>query len=206
MNIISFSLWGVNPRYINGAVRNARIAAGIYPKWRCRFHCSSGVPENIIAALRSAGAEIIIMDGDDGLFWRFLPAGDINIGYFISRDTDSVLNVREKAAVDEWIASGKDFHIMRDHYYHGMPMMGGLWGCKGGAIPDITDKIDKWSPRNNYNDDQKFLAQMIWPHIQGRCMCHDSCPTNKHCGVRFENTRPFPKHPPYKSFVGEVIP
>jgi len=203
--IISFSLWGSNPRYHRGAIQNACIANNIYSGWRCRFYCSPGVPADVIKALQDAGAETIIMPGDDGLFWRFLPAGDSSIKLFISRDTDSLLNVREKAAVDEWIASGKDFHIMRDHYYHHMPMMGGLWGCKGGAIPDIAAKISAWSPRSNYNDDQLFLAKMVWPYIQDRCICHDSCPTHKYEGVRFDNTRPFPPHQPYTSFVGEVV-
>ena len=34
---IAFSLWGDNRRYLDGAVRNARLAPDMYPGWRCRF-------------------------------------------------------------------------------------------------------------------------------------------------------------------------
>ena len=36
---------------------------------------------------------------------------------------------RERDAVDEWIASNKTFHIMRDHIWHdGIEILAGMWG------------------------------------------------------------------------------
>ena len=43
-NIIAFSLWGKEPRYLDGAIRNAEQAAELYPHWRCRFYIDSSVP------------------------------------------------------------------------------------------------------------------------------------------------------------------
>jgi len=34
--IISFSLWGDNPIYTQGAIRNAELAKEVYPDWVCR--------------------------------------------------------------------------------------------------------------------------------------------------------------------------
>ena len=48
----------------------------------------------------------------------------------ISRDADSRLSLREKEAVEKWINSDKDFHIMRDHPHHYYPILGGTWGFK----------------------------------------------------------------------------
>lgn len=45
--------------------------------------------------------------------WRWLPLGDDMVDVFVSRDTDSCINEREKAAVDEWLASDTLFHVMR---------------------------------------------------------------------------------------------
>ena len=60
--------------------------------------------------------------------WRFLLLGDPTVSMFIVRDSESRLRLREKAAANEWISSGKPFHSMRDHPLHNDPMMGGNSG------------------------------------------------------------------------------
>ena len=32
-NVIAFSLWGSNPRYLRGALTNATVARYLYPGW-----------------------------------------------------------------------------------------------------------------------------------------------------------------------------
>ncbi len=50
--------------------------------------------------------------------WRFLPAGDEMLGAMVSRDLDSPLTPRERAAIDEWLTSNFTFHAMHDHSFH----------------------------------------------------------------------------------------
>ena len=50
--------------------------------------------------------------------WRFLPAGDATVSVMASRDLDSPLTLRERAAIDEWLSSNLSFHCMRDHPFH----------------------------------------------------------------------------------------
>ena len=38
MNLITFSLFGDNPLYCQGAVENANTARVIYPEWTARFY------------------------------------------------------------------------------------------------------------------------------------------------------------------------
>ena len=131
--IISFSLWGNNPKYTIGAIKNAELSKIIYPDWICRFYCGKSVPLDIIEKLKSYdNVEVIEMDeyGDwNGMFWRFYACEDADV--MISRDTDSRLSFREKSAVDEWMNSDKDFHIMRDHPYHNALILGGKKEEKG---------------------------------------------------------------------------
>ena len=102
--IIAFSLWGDNPKYTVGLIKNLDLAKEIYPGWICRVYCGKSVPENIISEIEKRdNKELIIMDeqGDwEGMFWRFFAAEDADI--MISRDSDSRLNNREKAAVEQW--------------------------------------------------------------------------------------------------------
>ena len=56
--IISFSLWGSNPRYLRGALHNVIAARRIYPDWTCRFYVDSSVDAGFAGALKGEGAEI----------------------------------------------------------------------------------------------------------------------------------------------------
>jgi hypothetical protein len=191
MKVISFSIWGTNPVYTVGAIRNAEIANHLFPDWKCIFYCFDSVPSNIIDKLTSMeNVEVrrIQGNGDNrGMFNRFLPVEEKGIEYYICRDADSRLSPREKIAVDEWISSGKDFHIMRDHPYHGTAIMGGMWGCRGGIFRGLEDTIENFKANTNKGQDQLFLSKIIYPLIlNGKisCIVHDP----------FFEKKPFPKN------------
>ena len=136
--IISFSLWGDNPKYTVGAIENAKLAKTIYPDWTCRFYIDNTVPKEIINLMKQRGAEIYKYDikGDwFSMFWRFLAISDDDVECMISRDCDSRISEREQLAVKEWLESDKLFHIMRDHPHHESYILAGMYGTK--KIKDI---------------------------------------------------------------------
>ena len=49
--IISFSLWGTNPKYTIGAIKNADLAEEIYPDWVCRYYVAQDVPRGVLFKL-----------------------------------------------------------------------------------------------------------------------------------------------------------
>ena len=51
--IISYSLWGNEPMYTIGAIRNAELAKEIYPDWVCRFYIGDDVEDGIVGKLKS---------------------------------------------------------------------------------------------------------------------------------------------------------
>jgi hypothetical protein len=199
--IISFSLWGNNPKYTIGAVRNSELSNEIYKDWICRFYVGKSVPQEIINQLESkSNVEVISMDesGDwTGMFWRFLACEDSDV--MISRDTDSRLSLREKVAVDEWLKSNKDFHIMRDHPYHQTEILGGMWGCRNGVLKNIKELITNYKKGNFWQVDQNFLRELIYPIIKEKSFVHDSY-------LNYEAFRkPFPSVRKNKEFVGDVF-
>lgn len=177
MKIISFSLWGNSPKYVTGALRNAALAASVYPGWRCRFHCGGSVPGDAIAALTAHPHVDVVRHNSLGdwtaMFWRFLELADPAVEAAIIRDADSRLNARERAAVDAWLASGIPSHVMRDHPAHDRVMLGGMWGARGGLFTDIGELIARHSLDDRYQVDQDFLEVVIWPRMHDRCMQHD---------------------------------
>ncbi|MEM7637389.1 MAG: tetratricopeptide repeat protein, partial [Pseudomonadota bacterium] len=179
LNIIAFSLWGDGEKYLNGALENARLAPEIYPDWRCRFYCDDTVPQAVRDQLKTLGAEIAMMNRVnpfDGLFWRFLPVNDGRTRHFLVRDADSIINAREQAAVSEWLASGKAFHVMRDWWTHTEVMLAGMWGGTGGVLPPLQTLLQDFKPSAlaNWHLDQWFLRSQVWPTVRQSCLIHDS--------------------------------
>lgn len=174
--IISFSLWGDNPKYTVGAIKNAELAKSIYPDWKCRFYCANDIPNSILFNLEIYdNVEIIKMNNSGNwksMFWRFMPASEEDVDVLICRDTDSRLNLREKSAVEEWLSSDKGFHIMRDHPAHGFPILGGMWGSKKGAVPNMKDLINSFPQQDLYGTDYQFFAS-IGNEIRGNILVHD---------------------------------
>jgi protein O-GlcNAc transferase len=200
MKLISFSLWGNNPKYTVGAIRNAELAKSIYPGWRCRYYVANDVPLPIILTLQQYdNVDIVEMNESGnwkGMFWRFMPASESDVEIMISRDTDSRLNDREKAAVNEWINSDKGFHIMRDHPHHGYPVLGGMWGVKNGMFPNMKDLIDGFSQEDSYGTDYKFFDNLVFPKLdEENAMVHDE----------FFEGQPFPTEREGFNFVGQVF-
>lgn len=209
--IISFSIWGTDKMYLDGALENLLIASKIYPEWTCRFYLRNDVPYEVEDILYTNGAEIVRIEppykGEwEGLYWRFYPAADSSIERFISRDIDSILNVREAAAVNEWIESGKPFHIMRDHEFHSMPILGGMWGCIGGEVPDMVELIRKYGDFSKKGADQIFLEKTIWKQAYFNNITHGEYYKDK---FNYNNCiKPFPKHeelPKDSPYVGSIV-
>lgn len=206
--IISFSLWGSNPKYTVGAIKNAILAKDIYPEWKCRFYCANDVPNPIVFQLEVLDNTEVIYKNQPGdwtsMFWRFEPAAEQDIEVMISRDTDSRINERERAAVDEWLNSDFGFHIMRDHPWHGYPVLGGMWGAKRNTIPDIKDRMNTFEQTDQYGTDYSFFAQ-ISESIKGNAFVHDEFFHNNSGLVSYQGCkpRPFPTRRIDKNFVGK---
>ncbi len=175
--IISFSLWGNDYKYLGGALQNIELAKFYYPEWICRFYVGVSTNKKFVEKLMSFdNVEVVSMDehGDwTGMLWRFYPASDSEVDIMVSRDCDSRIHPREVYAVNEWINSDKKFHIMRDHQYHGIPILGGMWGSKKGVIHNIKELCDEFQLEEVKGIDQKFLAEKIFPIVKNSSLVHD---------------------------------
>lgn len=179
-NIISFSLWGNNKRYTDGAIANVIEASKIYPSWKCYFYCDETAPIDVRNELTNLGARVIMVVSSGspfvGLFWRFMAAGSTGVDRFLVRDADSIVNTKERDAVSEWLESPSLFHVMRDGYTHTELMLAGMWGGVGEILP--MDKLIKMPQKSNNlaskTADQLFLRNIVWPIIRENVMVHDS--------------------------------
>lgn len=195
--IICYSLWGSDPKYTIGAIRNAEQIKEVYPGWIARFYCGTSVPEDIISKLLSLGAQIKLMPekGDwSGMFWRFEAIAEPDVEVMLSRDTDSRLTKREALAVNHWLRTDKLFHVMRDHPEHNTEILGGMWGAKKPILQDITYLIKSYDKGDFWQVDQNFLREVVWPRVAYTTLTHDP----------FFAKIPFPSARKDYEFIGQV--
>jgi hypothetical protein len=216
-NIIVFSLWGDHPMYWKGALRNIELAKINYPKFICRFYIDKNCNNELIESIKGDNVEVILMEPEtyeysnmsvrfnhSGLFWRFLPLKEKDVNVILFRDCDSRISEREVSAVNEWLSSDKDFHIMRDHPYHPWPILTGMWGCRNNKLLNIDDLLLKWKTHKSKGifqaEDQDFLGQFIYPITINNSVEHSDF------GIKFgSDTKPFPTTRNDYEFVGDVF-
>ena len=181
-----------------GALHNASLAKIVYPNWTCRFYTGKTVPEDILSHLSEFNNVEIIPTNEDGnwksTFWRFLAASDENIDTVIVRDCDSRLWYREKLAVEEWLKSDKDFHIIRDHPYHNVPILAGMWGVRNNFLKNMKTLCSQYNKEDLKQSDQNFLRDVIYPIVKDKSYTHDT----------FFQKSQLPGARDQKHFVGQV--
>jgi hypothetical protein len=91
--VISMALFGNNPNYTMGAIRNAQLLPVVFPGWTLRVYiaepesanASLKVPARIISKLRVLGAQIAYVNGpllQVPRQWSYLVADDPNVSSF----------------------------------------------------------------------------------------------------------------------------
>ena len=181
-NAISFSLFGNKDFQSHAAILNARAARFLYPGWCCRFYVDDLATPDLVRALDAEGARVLRVDGlpagSHGGIWRFLVADDKEVERYLVRDSQALLNIRERAAVEAWLGSDRHFHVMRDNFDHSELLLPGLWGGIRGALPPIGPWVRAWmngraaEPGNTL--DHKFAGDQLWPTIRTSVLTHDS--------------------------------
>lgn len=200
-NVISYSLWGNNPRYVTPLLENLKIWPHLFPAWTIRVYIDKSVPHDVVGQLRRNGADLVDKTSESEapfytrLLWRFEVANDSTVRRFLVRDADSLLSVKERVAVDAWLPSDAYFHVMRDFYTHTDLMLAGMWGGVANILPDLKKLRHAYrsSKMQGRTADQRFLSDMVWPTVSQSCVIHDSVFTGCLGSVPF---------PPY----GDLLP
>lgn len=214
-NVISFSLWGDDIRYLEGALRNASLAHQWYPGWICRFYVPCSFGEKVLERRtlerldKMNNVELAFMlDEYPRMFWRFLVADDIEVNRFLVRDADSRITEQEVMAVLEWMQEDTILHTCRAHPAHARPINGGMWGAMWKRpdwnAPWMSYLIDQFikeegARANDYGKDQEFLGRYIWPWACRSATQHDAV-----CRSAYPGSKPFPMKWPHPRFMGEV--
>ncbi|XP_066943582.1 uncharacterized protein [Macrobrachium rosenbergii] len=232
--VISVSLYGKDPGYWNGLPEILSQARLLYPEWKVWIYANPRSWMKVLCPLLRKHDHLRICDvtnlpqplynisNVNPMLWRISPLGDPKVGSLLVRDSDSKLTEREQMAVQEWLQSGKTFHIMRDHPMHTAPILGGMWGARwdqslaGNSSREVESRssshqalrakslrrirnkifVEAFNDRA-YGSDQVLLSRILWPSMWS-VMVHDSF----YCEVYSFGWRPWPTERVNGSFVG----
>jgi hypothetical protein len=215
--VISYCIYGNNPKYTTGIIEAVISSNLIYLDWEVWvYYSKKSVPSKIVDMLRNLNCTLIPYEDDlfsnddhsEGMFRRFQPLSNENVGVWISRDADSRCTKRERMMVEEWLQSGKAIHSILDHPCH-KSLMGGTIGVSNtilkqkypDKIVDIDDVLKSYAEShdnkmNKYNMDQLWIRDHfksivltekdILVHVNERSVCIRDCsmyglsPINEH--------------------------
>ena len=181
-NVIAYTLWGNENRYRVPLMENVRLLPHLFPAWTIRVYHDATVDHGFILDLGRQGVQprqMILPPGQPGhrrLLWRFEAIRDPSVARFLIRDADSLLNVKERVAVDAWLASDAWFHAMRDWHTHTDLILAGMWGGVGNVLPGPADLFrlsTGWRMENDHID-QDILSDTVWPCVRHSILIHDS--------------------------------
>jgi hypothetical protein len=203
--VISFSLYGDNPKYTMGMIRNLEIIEKLYSDWTTYIYYNETLPTSIIEKIKEFN-NVELNDMTTlkipGMFWRFLPNDDSDVDRFIVRDSDSRITKREVEAVNEWVNGGKILHIMRDHPHHNYVILGGMWGMKCQKDFNMKEYFMNYTNSTSLFEkmtDMNFLRDVIYPKYKDNSCVH----ATYHKKEKW--SKPFTSNWVDYKFVGEIF-
>lgn len=211
--VVSYSVGGAKPgEYWYGVTQLAPRLPQMYLGWIMRVHIDNSINSTWMCPLACNNPHLDFCDvtqlpglgdvsGSHPRVWRFSVMGDPLVRRYVIRDSDSPVLQREVDAVQDWLRSGTQcYHVMRDNFFHGVPMLGGMWG----GCQDIWNSKNKIliaravALCNRMDNDQAILWRLVWPVASQNGTFHDaySC-------QRFPGSKPYPTQRQNYTFIGQ---
>ena len=196
--VISYSLYGKDLRFMVGAIKNAQLAQVFFPGFIVRFYVGASVPTWVRSTLwlfdNVEMVDVDLPENSLARMWRFKAICDPTVDVVLSRDCDARLSLREAEAHQEFLDSGFGFHIIRDHPTgHGYLISAGMFACRTKDLHFFQKIWDETPLRDTYMQDQEFMAHQIYPHVASNCLIHDEyynyMPTPPSIKKRIERNR-----------------
>jgi hypothetical protein len=176
--VISYSLYGKDLRFMVGAIKNAQLAQMFFPDFTVRYYVGASVPTWVRSTLDLfmdvEQVEVDMPENHLAKLWRFQAILDSEVDVVLSRDVDARLGLREAYAHKQFLESDFGFHIIRDHPTgHNWYISAGMFAIKTAKAGVFFEEMMTTPFSDIYTQDQVFLTEKIYPHIAGDCLIHD---------------------------------
>jgi hypothetical protein len=192
MILVSYSLYGSDPKYLIGAVKNAALIQELGPDWQAVFYLAPEIPNEIESELVKFGAVVKRWESNwhqNGMFWRFSVIKDFEFDFAIIRDVDSRISERELNCLNKWFDSGKILSVIRDHPHHNALILGGLWGVSSKVKQSSINWKNSELFGMDHGQDQVFLKKEVYPILKKSMYLNDAFFSYPRSKYRFPSIR-----------------
>jgi hypothetical protein len=189
VNAFSFCLYGTDTRlYHRGFLENLELVKRYYPGWIVYVYLGTDVaPEfreyflrDPIIRVRDTGTTGAVL-----MIHRFFAIDEPDVDVCFFRDADSRIHWKDRWAINDFMRSNYNAHVIRDNVQHTAMIMGGLWALRRNALKTSMRSIfEGWTPvyaGNGHPDkldghgmDQNFLLKTVYPLVQSTLLVHYS--------------------------------
>jgi hypothetical protein len=202
---VSVCLFGNDKKYVEGATRLSKSVRNNLPGWNIYCFVGKSVSHQSRTQLENLGVRLIdVYETEDlsAMAWRFRIDRLESPDWVIFRDTDSIISKREAEAIETWVESGLAFHVIRDHPFHSVSILGGLWGIRFSESEWFLGELRKHKFDPRYGADQEFLSSRIYPKALNSLIVHASFHRHETAGA----TRKFRRGSDrFGKFCGESV-
>lgn len=180
-HVFSYCLYGNNPKYCVGMIKNLEQINRLYPFFETWIHCGNDIPNEYIEKYQTfKNVKLIRYDVTGGrmMSYRFFTIDDSDVSAMIIRDADSRFQPRDIWCIQNFIRSPFTVFTIRDHPYHCRKIMGGQWGMK--RIPEINIKESyekfktEYSNIDQYRSDQDFIDKYVYDSEYSKTIAYTS--------------------------------
>ena len=191
MKVFSFCIYGTERNYYDGLLENIQIIREYFPDFEIYVYKGICDPTWVFENCKVIETK---KEGVINMLYRYLPLTFADVGFV--RDADSRIYKRDRWCINEFLKSSKNYHIVRDHFYHKEPIMGGIFGWKKSL--DITFPLDNVI---RYSEDMSYLKDHLYPLIKTESLIH----TNNHAFLGEHVELIGIAHEDKYDFIGNVI-
>lgn len=192
MNVFAFCIYGTERNYYTGLLENIQIIKQHFPEFEIYIYKGICDPSWVF----DESCKIIETNrsGAINMLFRYLPVTFAETGFI--RDADSRITERDRWCINEFLKSSKKYHIIRDHFYHKSPIMGGIfgWKCPINFPLDLSSDV-------GYAHDMAYVEKHLYPRIKSEALIHTNI--YGYIGEHVELIE-IPQHDKY-DFIGNVI-
>jgi hypothetical protein len=228
MIIFSFCIYGNGLKYYLGLLENVIIVNKFYPDAYVHIYIGKNYNSEFIDKMKNENYKNVVyietgIEGAINTYYRYKSLvmykesdSCCTNNVFISRDTDSCINDRDRWCINDFLDEQYEkyyFQVIRDHYWHKSKLLAGLT-C---FVDDGSDRFNairdefkknfdiietNISNNNNYNYgcDEEILNNKIYPIIKDNLIVYTNI-----CAYTGENVKNISYENDNYNFVGNVI-
>jgi hypothetical protein len=178
--VISFALYGTDPKYVDGLFENLALMQRHFPEWNAYVYTAPDVTEETLTRLRCIPFVMLRPTGVLGFpnkSYRFFAIDEPDVDVMFVRDTDSRIHWRDRWAIRQFLNFPQfQAHVIRDNAMHTAPLTGGLWAIRKSAGLSIQSLYDAYPKKflddERWKADQNFLADVVYPLVHSSLLVH----------------------------------